>query len=83
MIWGAMSSLGVLPLVKIDGILLKEQYHSILARKAIPGGKQLLGAGFSFQQDNDPKHTAIMNKKYLQNQEKIGMNVTLISVMVF
>lgn len=77
MVWGAMCSSGVLPLVKIHGIMLKEHYHTILSRKALPGGKQLLGPGLCFQQDNDPKHTAIINKKYLDNQEKKGKMVNL------
>lgn len=77
MVWGAMCSSGVLPLVKIHGIMLKEHYHTILSRKALPGGKQLLGPGLCFQQDNDPKHTAVINKKYLDNQEKKGKMVNL------
>lgn len=72
MVWGGMCSSGVIPLVQIEGIMLKENYHTILTRNALPGGKRLLGPGFIFQQDNDPKHTAIINKKYLANQEKKG-----------
>lgn len=79
MVWGAMCSSGVLPLVKIEGIMRKEHYHSILSRKAIPGGKQLLGTAFYFDQDNDPKHTARINKKYLDNQEKKGKNFEVTS----
>lgn len=62
MVWGAFSSKGKLPLVKIEGIMLKEHYHSILVRKVVPGGLNLLGNGFIFQQDNGPKHTAAINK---------------------
>lgn len=44
----------------------KEMYHSILVHHAIPAGKRLIGRGFVLMQDNDPKHTAIMNKEYLK-----------------
>lgn len=78
MVWGAMCSSGVLPLVKINGIMLKEHYHTILARKAIPGGKNLLGAGFCFQQDNDPKHTALIKKNILIIKKR-KVNIFIIS----
>lgn len=32
-----------------------EQYHNILVRHAVPSGLRLLGQGFVFQQDNDPR----------------------------
>lgn len=74
MVWGGMCSSGVIPLYRIKGIMDKERYHSILVHHAVPGGLKLLGSGFIFQQDNDPKHTAIINKKYLASKEKQGKN---------
>jgi len=50
----------------------KEMYHSILVHHAIPAGKRLIGRGFVLMQDNDPKHTAIMNKEYLKRKEYAG-----------
>ena len=35
-------------------------------------GKKLIGKGFVLQQDNDPKHTANIVKRYLNNKEKSG-----------
>lgn len=58
MVWGGFSYDGVGDLVKIDGIMNKEYYHSILSRHAIPSGIRLIGPAFVFQQDNDPKHTS-------------------------
>ena len=65
MVWGGMSSAGTEPLYRINGTMNKELYHSILVRHAVPGGLKLIGNGFILQQDNDPKHTANINKAYL------------------
>lgn len=70
MVWGGMCSFDVIPLFRIERTMFKESYHSILCRRAFPGGVKLLGRGFDFQQDNDPKHIAYINKKYLSNKEK-------------
>lgn len=58
MVWGCFSYDGVGQPKKIDGKMTKESYHSILQHHAIPSGNQLIGRGFIFQQDNDPKHTS-------------------------
>lgn len=73
MVWGCMSSKGVGDFIRIRGILVKEKYRQILIRHAVPSGKKLLGKGFIFQQDNDPKHTAKIVKKYFENREKEGV----------
>lgn len=58
MVWGCFSYDGVGELMKIEGIMRKEEYHRILQRSAIPSGIGLIGYGFTFQQDSDPKHTS-------------------------
>lgn len=73
MVWGCFSFDGVGQLVKIDGIMKKEQYHNILQRHAIPSGVQLIGRNFVFQQDNDPKHTSKLCTYYLKLKEDIGV----------
>lgn len=73
MVWGCFGHSGVGQLVKIDGILRKEQYHNILQRYAIPSGMQLIGHGFIFQQDNDPKHTSKLCTGYLERKEGDGV----------
>lgn len=72
MVWGGICTKGVVPLYRIKGIMKKEQYHTLLCRHALPGGKKLLHRGFTFQQDNDPKHTATLNARYLSTKVKSG-----------
>lgn len=73
MLWGCFSYDGVGDLVKIDGIMRKEDYHRILQRSAIPSGIGLNGYGFTFQQDNDPKHTSKLCQNYLRSKEEEGV----------
>ena len=68
MVWGCMSANGVGDFIRIFVVLVKEKYRQILIHNAVPSGKRLLGRGFIFQQDNDPKHTAKIVKKYLKNR---------------
>lgn len=70
MVWGCFSHAGVGQLVKIEGIMKKEQYHNILQRHAIPSGINLIGRGFIFQQDNDPKHTSKLCASYLERKKE-------------
>ena len=72
MVWGCFAGGQVGDLVKIEGILKKEGYHSILQRHAIPSGKKLAGRGFVLQQDNDPKHTSKLCKNYVGKKEEAG-----------
>ena len=72
MVWGAISGYGVGPLKLIEGIMDKKVYHQILIKHAIPAGRKLLGDGFTFMEDNDPKHSSILCRNYLNNKEKAG-----------
>lgn len=72
MVWGSMCSSGTSKLHRIVGTMDGQMYHSILSRRAIPAGKKLIGNGFIFQQDNDPKHKTIRNMKYLSNKTNDG-----------
>ncbi len=72
MVWGAFSAQGVGKLIRIKGILVKEKYRQILIKHAVPCGKKLIGKSFILQQDNDPKHTANIVKRYLQRKEENG-----------
>ena len=71
-VWGCFGFNGVGDLYRIKGNLDKKQYHSILQRRAIPSGKKLCGRGFTLLQDNDPKHSSNLCKKYLKKKERQG-----------
>ena len=70
MVWGCFAGDKVGDLIQVEGILNKEGYIKILQRHAVPCGKRLVGRGFVFQQDNDPKHASKLCKTYLENREK-------------
>ena len=78
MVWGCFGGGKVGDLVKIQGIMRKEEYHSILQRHAVPSGKRLIGRGFIFQQDNDPKHASNLCKNYLGKKEQKGELLTMV-----
>jgi len=69
-VWGCFAGDKVGDLVRIKGIRDKTRYHNILQCHAFPYEKRLVGRGFIFQQDNDPKHTSKLCKKYIASKEK-------------
>ena len=59
MLWGCFSSAGTERLVRIDGKMNGAKYREVLNENLIQSTQDLrLGRRFTFQQDNDPKHTA-------------------------
>jgi hypothetical protein len=69
-VWGCFAAHGVGKLYRVEGILDAKGYHSILQRQMKPSMNQLFPDKNSFfQQDNDPKHTANINKSYLRRYE--------------
>jgi hypothetical protein len=51
----------------------QKYYHDILVRHAVPAGTKLIGPNFIFQEDNDPKHSAKLNRNFLDTKEKAGV----------
>lgn len=67
-VWGAMCYNGVSKLVNINGNLDQYQYQDILLHDMIPSSQQLFkksNGSFTFQMDNDPKHTAKGTTEFL------------------
>jgi transposase len=65
MVWGCFSAAGIGKLHRVDGIMRKEQYINILKNQMLPSARKLFKKkSWSFQQDNDPKHTAKLTKKW-------------------
>ena len=59
MLWGCFSSAGTGRLVRMEGRMNGEKYREILDENMLPRAQDLsLGRRFTFQQDNDLKHTA-------------------------
>lgn len=70
MLWGCFSATGTGNLVRIEGIMKKEDYEKILRENLKQSATQLgLGRRFVFQHDNDPKHASHLVKNYLQKSK--------------
>lgn len=72
MVWAGICTQGVTRMKRIVGIMDKKMYHSILVHTAVPEGKHLIGRGFVFQEDNDPKHASKYCQNYFETKEKAG-----------
>ena len=59
MLWGCFSSVGTGKLVRIEGMMDRAKYREILEGNLFQSSRDLrLGRRFTFQQENDAKHTA-------------------------
>ena len=64
MFWGRFSYKGVGNLVVIEGIMDRFQYLDIIRKNIVPSAEKLEISKFSFQQNNDPKHTSNIVKDF-------------------
>lgn len=64
-VWGCFSGLGVGPVRKIEGTLDQYQYKQILEETMLPYAEENLPVTWTFQQDNDKKHTAQSVRAFL------------------
>ncbi len=68
MLWGCFSAAGTGRLVAIEGKMNAAKYRDILDENLLQSAQDLrLGRRFTFQQENDPKHTAKITKEWLHN----------------
>ena len=67
MLWGCFSGAG--RLVRIEGKMHGAKYREILDENLLQSTQDLrLGRRFTFQQDNDPKHTAKTMQEWLRDK---------------
>jgi hypothetical protein len=68
MVWGCFAAHGVGDLYLVDGIMESEQYKQILRNHFKPSAQRLFGGrDYTFQQDNDPKHTSNATRAYMRH----------------
>ena len=69
MLWGSFSAVGTGRLVRIMEKMNGAKYREILDENLLQTAQDLrLGQRFTFQQDNDPKHTAKTTQEWLQDK---------------
>uniref|UniRef100_A0A674EJM0 Tc1-like transposase DDE domain-containing protein n=1 Tax=Salmo trutta TaxID=8032 RepID=A0A674EJM0_SALTR len=73
MLWGCFSSAGTGALIRVEGIMNSSKYQAILAQNLQASVRKLkIKRKFTFQHDNDPKHTSKSTKAWL-HQKKINV----------
>ena len=69
MLWGCFSTKGVGALVRVNGIMKKEDYRDILEENLKQSARNLeIRHRWILQQDNDPKHTSKFVSKWLADE---------------
>ena len=69
MLWGCFSATGTVRLVRIEGKMNGAKYRQILDENLLQSAQDLrLGRRFTFQQDNDPKHTDKTTQEWLRDK---------------
>lgn len=67
LLWGCFSSAGVGPLFWIKDKMCAADYVNILNNVMLPYAKEEMPLIWEFQQDNDPKHSSKLAKKWFQD----------------
>ena len=74
MLWGCFSSAGTGKLVIIEGMMDGAKYREILEGNLFQSFRDLrLGRRFTFQQGNDPKHTAKATLEWVKGKHLNGL----------
>jgi hypothetical protein len=68
MVWGCFSGHGVGPICQIVGIMDRFVYKEILETHMLPYAEEDMPLKWTFQHDNDPKHTSVVVKSWLEQQ---------------
>ncbi len=68
-LWGCFSSAGTGALVRVEGIMNRSKYQSILAQNLQASARKLkLKRNVIFQHNNNPKHTSKSTKEWLHQK---------------
>lgn len=67
MVWGCFSANGLGPLHRINGIMDRWVYKNILEDVMLPYAEWEMPIRWTFQQDNDPKHTSRVVKTWFEH----------------
>ena len=68
--YGVFLAAGTGALVRIKGKMDGAKYHQILEENLLPSARKLsMGRRFTFQHDNDPKHTAKLSTQWLKEKK--------------
>ena len=71
MFWGCFSAAGTGRSVRTEGKMNREKYREILEENMLQSAQDLrLWRMFTFQQDNDPKHTAKTTQEWLRDKSQ-------------
>lgn len=69
MLWGCFSAKGTGQLHRIEGRMDGAMYRQILNDNLLPSARTLkMGRGWTFMQDNDPKHSAKATQEWLRRR---------------
>lgn len=72
LVWACFSYSGVGPIHMIEGIMDQRVYVDILKKVMLPFAEEEIPLKWTFQQDNDQKHTSKLAKEWF-NKEKIDV----------
>lgn len=65
-VWAGVSMRGATDIVLFEGIMKKEFYVDILRTTLIPFGQMVYPDGYRLMQDNDPKHTSVFARDFME-----------------
>jgi len=68
MVWACFSYYGVGPIHWIQGIMDQHIYTDLLENVMLPYAEDDMPLAWTFQQDNDPKHTSQKARKWFEQK---------------